>query len=291
VTHFSVRAGQPEDVPAVAGLLASAFPGGAPGVGSLDAAAVARLLQTGHRLLVAEAAGLGLAGVVRTWREEGVAWFDLLASALAGAGRTLVRAVEREAQDAGARLARARVPDDGRLPSLYAAWGYLPASRLPAGDRGWPLASLIVERRLPLLTVREPRREDGAAIAALTGDDPWSFRDPRPGWFVAADGERVVGVVCTRDAGRGLALVQEPLLAEGYGGRSLELWMIERAATWAATRGFHTAHLRHSARLEPLRRDLEDRSWFVEGAGDDRVYTRRLDREVTLEGMGDPSFA
>jgi hypothetical protein len=94
----------------------------------------------------------------------------------------------------------------------------------------------------------------------------------RPGWFVAADGDRVVGAIAVRDGGAGLARVTEPVLAAGYGGRGLETWMIERAAYYAETNGYHSAELATTGVTRPLERALEDRRWFAERD----VYVRRF---------------
>ncbi|MGE5597485.1 MAG: hypothetical protein ACM3S1_15775 [Hyphomicrobiales bacterium] len=88
----------------------------------------------------------------------------------------------------------------------------------------------------------------------------------RPGWFVAADGDSVVGVIGMRDAGGGVAELREPVLLDQYRGRGLELWMIERVALYAGTNGYHTGRIPASGELSRLQRDLEDRRWFREGA-------------------------
>jgi len=231
------------------------------------------LAQTGHRILVATRDDKPV-GFVRWWDEEGVAWFDLLASVAPGAGRELVRAVGRAAQDAGIRLARTVIPDDSLIEEYFGRLGYLPIARQPLPD-GSP--GLVVERRLPLLTVREQRRSDAEAIAALTGEDPWIFEQgARPGWFVAADGDRVIGVIAVRDAGRGVAHLRPPVLVSGYEGRGIEVWMIERAGLYAETNGFHTARLPATPELERLHRDLEDHRWFLEDTPDGPAYVRRF---------------
>lgn len=267
MARFDLRVATPEDAPAAATILARAFealefllPGGA-----IDEAAFLRLIQTGSEFLVATRDDR-ISGAVRRWQADGIAWFDLLVSAEPGAGRALVRAIERWAQDTGARLVRFRCPDDGRLPELFGRWGYTGFSRemVEAPGHG-PRPVLSMERRLPLLTVREQRRTDAAAIAALTGRDPWFFeQDARPGWFVAADGDRVIGAIGVRDAGRGVAEFTPPALLEEYRGRNLELWMIDRAAVYAETHGYHTARL-PAATLVARSRDLEDRYWHREG--------------------------
>ena len=209
-------------------------------------------MQTGEAFLLAECDG-DVVGVVRRSEEEGIASFDLLASCEAGAGRALVRAVEARAQDGGLRLVRARLPDEPRLADYFAALGYLPIGRANEAFGGEQVAILTVERRLPLLTVREQRRSDADAIASLAGEDPWPFEQgPRPGWFVASDGDRVVGVIQARDTGGGLAAIREPALAAGYEGRGLDAWMVERAADYAGTHGSHTAELPLTEATAPL---------------------------------------
>jgi hypothetical protein len=125
---------------------------------------------------------------------------------------------------------------------------------------------LLLEKRVPLLTVREQRRADAAAIGRLTGEDPWTFEQgARPGWFVASDGERVVGVISVRDAGAGAATISPPTLAASYGGRNLDLWMVDRSAYYAETNGYHTATLALTPETRVHERALEDRQWFRDG--------------------------
>ncbi|MGI8927201.1 MAG: hypothetical protein ACR2HN_11235 [Tepidiformaceae bacterium] len=281
IGRFVVRAALPEDAEAAAALLTRAFEGtqGWPEEArGLTADGFRVLLQTGSEFLVAEAAG-ALCGLVRRREEDGIGSFDLLASSRAGAGRALVRALEAAAQDRGFRLLRAESPDDGALPAMFQWWGYLPIGRRRHGE-----ASLVmIEKRLPLLTVREQRRADAAAIAGITGEDPWPYEQgQRPGVFVLADGDRVVGVVTVRDAGAGSAEVANPVLLEEYLGRALELWMIERGVTYAATRGFVAAQIQGSDVLDGLRRELEDRRWFPEHPAPGATYHR------VLEALGEP---
>lgn len=218
------------------------------------------MTQTGHAFLVAD--GETLSGAVRHHDEEGIGWFDLLVSGRPWAGVHLIRAVERGCQDRGIRLVRAYCPDTGVFPDYFSRLGYLPIGRRNSAD-GQP--ELLLERRLPLLTVREQRRSDAAAIGALTGEDPWVFEQgARPGWFVAADGDRVVGVTQVSDAGAGVARIRPPLLSAGYDGRSLELWMLDRAAIYAETNGYHTAELEAAPVLDAVRKGLEDRYWIRE---------------------------
>ena len=268
---FAVRPFRPDDAVAVDDLLAQAFAGFEeefPGSGDALALGAARLAQTGHRLLVAED-GHGPAGAVRWSDEEGVATLDLLASAATHAGRALVRAVERAAQDHGLRLLRARIPEgDTALDVYFSRLGYLPIAR-EMGDS----PRLLLEKRLPLLTVREQRRSDAAAIAALTGEDPWPFEQGvRPGWFVLADGERVAGAVAVQDTRTGLARVTEPALADLYRSRGLEVWMLERAAIYAETGAFHTIEAPAGGALKKYERELEERRWFKDGDH----YVKRL---------------
>ncbi|WBL36956.1 hypothetical protein O0235_05170 [Tepidiforma flava] len=266
--RFRIRPAGAEDAEALAELYAGSGLAGAPG----DAGEAARLLQTGAAFLLAED-DAGIAGAVRWREEEGVAWFDLLRSLEPWAGAELVRAVGRAAQDRGLRTARCAAPDTAAMAAYFARLGYLPVghTRDEAGQR---LA--VFERRLPLLTVREQRRADAAAIGRLTGTDPWVFdQGARPGWFVAADGERVVGVISAADAGGGLARLSEPVLEPAYEGRGLEVWMVERAREWAETNGFHTCELAAGPRTLPHRRALEDRLWQLE----DRVFRRVVRRQ------------
>jgi predicted GNAT family acetyltransferase len=83
----------------------------------------------------------------------------------------------------------------------------------------------------------------------------------RPGWFLASDGERVIGVVAVRDAGGGTATIDVPRLDTAYAGRGIEVWMVERAATYAETNGYHTAELALTPETDVHRRALEDRFW------------------------------
>lgn len=257
--RFRVRAAGGEDAEALAELYAGSGLEEAP----RDAGEAARLLQTGSAFLLAEDDG-GIAGAVR-WREEdGVAWFDLLRSLEPWAGAELVRAVGRLAQDRGLRLARCRAKAARGIEWYFGRLGFLPVARerVSGGE-----VEVVLERRLPLLTVREQRRGDAEAIALLTGADAWFFaQGARPGWFVAADGERVVGVVSVSDVGGGLARLSAPVLAPGYEGRGLELWMVERAREWAERHGFHSCELPATRELERLRRELEDRRWELDGS-------------------------
>lgn len=261
---FSIRLATTDDADEVAGLYAQTSLPNAPATpGDFELMA-----QTGHAFLLAED-DHGIAGVVRFHDDEGIAWFDLLVSAEPGTGRELVRVICRGAQDRGIRLARAMVPDEFPLPEYFSRLGFLPVGRGTADGR--PVVT--VERRLPLLTVREQRRADATAIGELTGEDPWVFEQgARPGWFVAADGDRVVGVISVVDAGGGYARLSEPLLLENYLGRGLDVWMIERATVYAETNGYHTAELPTGPRTNPIRKALEDRLWYFDGERYTRVF-------------------
>ena len=288
MSRFAVRAADSDDAPELAELLAEAFAASNACYPEPEAPSEADLavrMQTGEAFLLAEGEG-DVVGVVRRHEEEGMAGFDLLASREAGAGRALVRAVEAGAQDGGLRLVRARLPDEPRLADYFAALGYLPIARANEEFRGEQLAVLTVERRLPLLTVREQRRSDAEAIAALADEDPWPFEQgTRPGWFVASDGDRVVGVIQARDAGGGLAAIREPVLAAGYEGRGLDAWMVQRAADYAGTHGSHTAEMPLTERTAPLQRLLEDRGWDLE-RGSDR-YVKRLSGQLREDAFTD----
>lgn len=265
VKGFTVRPVDPDEREAVASLYvrAAATPEGRaalPGAPE-SAAAFDVMAQTGSAFLAAEREGR-LAGVVRYWDDEGIAWFDLLVAEVTGAGPVLIRAAEMGAQDRGLRLIRARVPQEGGLPDGFLRWGYLAISREPASGDGTRVPMLVVEKRLPLLTVREQRRTDAEAIGELTGEDAWVYEQgARPGVFVASDGERVIGFISVRDAGGGLAQVSAPLLDPNYAGRGIEAWMAERAATHAETNGYHTAELPLTAVTDSVRHALEDRFW------------------------------
>jgi GNAT superfamily N-acetyltransferase len=170
--------------------------------------------------------------------------------------------VERLCQDRGVRLVRCHCPDSAIFEDYFARLGYLPIGR-DFSESGEP--QLLLERRLPLLTVREQRRGDADAIGALTRDDPWVFaQGSRPGAFVAADGEKVVGFIQCAEAARGIARIGVPALAAPYRGRGLELWMISRAVEYAETNGYHTAEMEAVPELDSLRKGLEERFWVRE---------------------------
>ncbi|MEO6397509.1 MAG: hypothetical protein ABIP13_03470 [Tepidiformaceae bacterium] len=246
---------------------------------------LAVLLQTGNAFLAAYDGSGRVRGMVRYWDEDGTGWLDLLVSAAPGAGRALMRGVERRAQDHGIRFVRLAAPDASGLPAVVQRWGYRPVGHREDEVDGAAVRMLVHEKRLALLTVREQRRADAAAIGELTGEDPWVFEQgTRPGVFVAADGDNVVGFASVRDGGSGLAQISEPKLNDAYRGRGMELWMIERAATYAETNGFHSAQVAATALLDTLGRDLEDRFWHrTEGEGGP-IYVRRFrDLDATRE--------
>ena len=258
---MEIRPATPEDAAVASDLLRWAFDDAAlPGAtsGSFE-----QLLQTGSAFLVLED-DEGIQGLVRYWDDEGIGWFDRLVSTRPGLARRLVRAVETGAQDRGIRYLRLTAPGD-RLPELFSRWGYRPVARTPEG--------LVLERRLPLLTVREQRREDAAAIGEIAAIDPWPLEQRRlPGWFVLSDGDTVVGVVRVEDVGAGRGRIPAPILLPPYHDRGLDLWMIERATLHAETEGFHTLELPATPELDRMHRDLEDRRWFPEGP----LYVKKL---------------
>ncbi len=265
MAEYICRVADTEDAEAMADLYRSSTLAGAPAARGL----VERLMQTGNAFLVADDDPF-LDGAVRFHEEEGIGWFDLLVSARPWAGAELVRAVERRFQDRGLRLSRAYAPESRALQEYFARLGYLPIGRRTTGTGE---SELLLERRLPLLTVREQRRSDAAAIGELTGEDPWIFEQgARPGWFVASDGDRVVGVTQVAETGKGLARIRVPVLAEGYSGRGLEVWMLDRAATYAETNGFHTAEIDADPALDHERKVLEERYWVREGSAWRRVF-------------------
>lgn len=261
---FSIRPAEPADAPAAAAVIREAYgellqacPAAAE---AADPERLAMLVQTGAAVLIAEGAS-GIAGAA-CWRDDdGSAWIEFAASVRPRAGRALVRTIERRAQDRGLRLARIAVIEGSRAEAAFAFWGYTPVAR-----REGPVRPLLVfERRLPLLTVREVRRTDAEALAALTGRDAWFFAElARPGWYAAADGERVVGAVWAERWEAGWR-VGGPVLLEEYRGRGLERWMLERAAQYAAVHGAHHIAVAASPLLAPLARELEDRGWRREG--------------------------
>ncbi|MEO9254230.1 MAG: GNAT family N-acetyltransferase [Tepidiformaceae bacterium] len=268
VNGFNVRAAGPDDASDVASLYArvASHPRRRASRGALAAAPLTQaafevMIQTGSAFTVAEHEER-IAGAVRWHDDDGIAWFDLLVADIAGAGRTLTRAMEMGAQDRGMRLIRCQAPDDSKLPDAFQRWGYLGVARVNVEVGTERVSMLVLEKRLPLLTVREQRRADAAAIGELTGEDPWVFEQgSRPGWFVASDGDSVIGVISVRDAGAGTATITVPILRAEYRGRGIEVWMIERSATYAETNGYHTAELALTEAMDSQRRLLEDRFW------------------------------
>ena len=121
---------------------------------------------------------------------------------------------------------------------------------------------------------------------SVRGEDPWPFEQgTRPGWFVASDGDRVVGVIQSRDAG-GVAAIREPVLVKGYEGRGLDVWMVEHAAYYAETHGSHTAELPLTERTTTLLARLEERGWDLDqGRGS---YVKQLGGSVTEDAFTDP---
>lgn len=210
MTGLAVRPATPDDAAAAAAVLRAAFAQEAsayPSEASLSPAEFSLMLQTGHAFVVAERDGV-VVGTARWWDDEGIAWFDHLASALPGAGRTIARALESAAQDRGIRLIRTKVAAGSRAETFLASRGYFAVGEATEDVDGRPVRFRTYERRLPLLTVREQRRDDAAAIAQITGEDPYLFElGARPGWFVLADGDRVVSVVAVRDLGAMRALI------------------------------------------------------------------------------------
>ncbi|MGD9933935.1 MAG: GNAT family N-acetyltransferase [Dehalococcoidia bacterium] len=275
---YRVRQLTPDDASAADDLVREAFEGleaDFPGCEEALARGLLVLTQTGSRVLVAEDAA-GIAGVVRWWDDDGIAWFDLLTAAAVWAGLALLREVERSAQEHGLRLVRARIPEDAAMEGYF--WR---ARYREVGREG---RQLLLERRLPLLTVRAQRRADAAGIAALTGADPWPFEQgARPGWFVLADGERVCGTAAVREVSPGMALVHSIELDATHRGRGIEVWLLERAAEWAETHGAFAVETEAAFIPAALERDLEDRGWFREG----QRYVRRSRGEADEDGRRD----
>lgn len=280
--HFFIRPATPDDAEAATTVLRAAFTELAstfPESANITTADFKVLMQTGRAFLVAvtgEEPNETVVGVVRHWDKEGIAGFDMLAAAEVGAGKALVGAIERLAQDAGIRLVNTEVPQASRLDSYFGMRGYMPIARETVNVAGNDIAFLRLQRRLPLLTVRKQRREDAAVIGELTGEDPWVFEmNPRPGAFVAADGDTVVGFVQAKDEGGGVSLITQPVMLAAYEGRGLDVWMAEHAATYAETNGAHTVELAATAAMDAVGRTLEDRGWTREGMGEDAKYLRR----------------
>ena len=266
IAGFTIRQASPDDAEPVAAMY-SACAATLPGAPTTPAT-FESLIQTGSAFLVAGRED-STAGAVRIRERDGIAWLDLLVARHTGAGPALLRAAEHIAQDRGLRLARMEVLEDSRLASAFSRFGYLPVAR--ASQDG--AVTLILEKRLPLLTVREQRRTDAGDIARLTGEDPWPFEQgQRPGWFVLADGERVVGAISVRLGRDGHASATTPALDDPYRGRHLESWMLERAATYASTNGALTLTVESVPELDAQHRTLEDFRWeLVAGRWEKRL--------------------
>ena len=206
-------------------------------------------MQTGEGFLLAERQGWIAGGGCDGARRTASPGSTCSPPARRGRDGALVRAIGARAQDGGLRLVRAQLPRtvNPAWPTTLQRWATCPSAAPTKSSATSGSAVLTVERRLPLLTVREQRRSDANAIAALADEDPWPFEQgSRPGWFVAADGDRVVGVIQSRKTrgGTGLAAIREPRAGGGaYEGRGLDAWMVERAADYAGTHGSHTAEL------------------------------------------------
>jgi hypothetical protein len=229
-------------------------------------------MQTGTRFIVAEAAG-ELVGVARYREEEGAVVLDALASARAGAARSVVHAVERLAQERGLRWVRIEAAEECGVGELFPRWGYQPVarSRMQAGEGGitreW--TRLVFEKRVRLLTVRPARSDDQLALAALGVD--W----PAASVTIIDDGGVVAGAVRTSRRGFGEGELGRPVIAESHRGRNLEAWLAEVAARSAATNGMALLH----ARSEEWPQDLLARGWREEPGG----YVRELGNLVTFE--------
>ncbi|HJP40634.1 MAG TPA: hypothetical protein QGF35_02885, partial [Dehalococcoidia bacterium] len=239
-----------EDAPDCATILAHRHPSQPASAGD-----IAGWLQTGTTIFLATRDGTTV-GMARHTSTEGIDWFDLLSSVEPGAGAALVRFFVRFAQDRGVRLVRTKAPDDPRFEDYFGFSGFRPVGTetAAAGDE-----FLILERRVPLLTVREMRRDDAEELAAATGGEPWDFQHSlRPGWFVLSDGDSYAGYVRVRETGRGIGRIAPPDMLPAYRKRGLELWMVERAVYYGETTGFHTLHLEVSEATESLSRELED---------------------------------
>ncbi len=262
---IEIRSAVAEDAGTLAALYAESELADAPNtVAKFDV-----MTQTGHAFLVATLDEQTV-GAVRFHDDEGIGWFDLLVSSRPWAGAELVRAVQRGCQDRGIRLVRLRCRDERILEDYFGRLGYLPIGR-SLDEAGNP--DLLLERRLPLLTVREQRRTDAEAIGEFTGEDPWVFEQgARPGVFVASDGDKVVGLIQCSDAGGGAVNFTAPKLRSEYRGRNLEAWMVARASTYAETNGYHTAEMPAEPSLDSVGKALEDAYWIREADRWRRVF-------------------
>ena len=256
---FVIRRAEPGDVAECAAVLAACYT-----LPPATATDLAGWMQTGTTLFVALREDR-VCAMVRHWSDEGIDWFDLLASTWPWGGVALIRHLGHFAQDRGIRLVRTVAPDEPAFEGYFGYSGFRPVGRRTGPDGE---ALLVFERRVPLMTVREIRRSDADDLARLTGGDPWDFQYTlRPGWFVLSDGDRFAGYVRVREAGRGVGEISPPVVLEGYEGRRLELWMIERAAYYAETNAYHTLTLALTPSLQALRLDLEAAGWVREGEG------------------------
>lgn len=279
MSAFIVRPATPDDAEEAAAVLRRAFasePDAYPAAATMTAPEFALLLQTGHAFLVAERDG-HVAAVVRYRDDDGISWFDMLASVVAGGGRALARAVETGAQDRGIRLVRVKVAAGSRAEAFFSFRGYFAIGEAEEDAGGRPVRFRTLERRLPLLTVREQRREDAPIIARITGEDSYQFElGTRPGWFVLADGDRAAGVVAVRDLGEARARIALWPLPDRYRERGLEAFMVERAATHAETHGYAVAEVDAAGLPRAVARRLEDAGWYRDGTGPGAQLVRRL---------------
>lgn len=235
----------------------------------IDPAAIRRHSQTGSVYFAAETAGEVVA-TCRCWEEDGSLWVGALAAAVPGAGRAVVDAAERHAQDAGLRWVRIAFPEESRAATLLRQWGYQVVSRgqmeTPAGE---PWTRLVAEKRLRLLTVRPGRRGDEDALDALG-----AAAAPQV-CTVALDGDRLVGAVAVQPSGQTDALLGVPVLLAGYEGRGLEAWMAEVAARTQAMAGRY----RLLAPRDSYGDGLTARGWREEGP----YYVRDLGEVLTFD--------
>lgn len=231
--------------------------------------AVRRHWQTGSTYLVAERSGV-VAGVVRTWEVDGSLVAGSLAATVGNAGRALVEAAERLAQDRGLRWVRIPFAEECGVLPLVQRWGYQLVSRerrATAGGTQW--TRLVGEKRLRLLTVRPARRGDEDALEAL------GITSGLPSVTVAVDGERIVGAGYVMLRGQVEAELILPVVAPGYESRGLEAWVAEVAARTLAMAG----RVRLMTLREPFPDDLGARGWHEHGPH----YVRELGDVLTFE--------
>jgi len=269
---FTIRLATSEDAAMASGLYANSGPEEAPAApGEFE-----RMTQTGHAFLLAEDHH-GIAGAVRFHDDEGITWFDLLVSAEPGAGRQLVLAVCRGAQDRGIRLVRAVAEDQFPLPEYFSRLGFLPVGR---GSTSAGTATVTLERRLPLLTVREQRRADAQAIGELTGEDPWVFEQgARPGGEFGG----VVAVGFGVDAGAfdhpGIEAAAEVFGAED--------WRADSGET--ATGVAHGEYAHHPVAIGQLGRGSGNHHVAIGEAVDD-LHVRAAVQAGANQAAPDPAF-